>query len=98
NSFARLLPLAKTSVAFMEFGFFHETPVFAHAIDHAHFVAVLEISADARQIDAHADAVFGQLLARADARELEQLWRIKRAAAKNHFTRSASLPALAWIG
>ena len=58
----------------------------AHAIDDPDLVAVLQVLADPRQLDAHGNAERVQHLARADARQHQELRRIESAAAQDHLS------------
>ena len=59
-------------------------PVVAKLAHDAHLVAVLEVRADAGQVDTNRDPVRLELLARADPRELQELRRRERAAGQDH--------------
>ena len=81
----------KLGIAFGEFGAGQHRPVLFHAIDDTDLVTVLEIFADASEVDASWDAMAHQFLARTDAGKHQQLRRVERAAAKNHFTTCSRL-------
>ena len=63
----------------------------AHAVRDRDLVAVLQVAADAGQVDAHGDAVRAQLRGRADARQHQQLRRVEGAAAQDHLAPRAHL-------
>ena len=56
-----------------------------HAVRDRDFVAVLQIAADAWQVDTHGDAVLAQFGGRTDAGQQQQLRRVERAAAQDDF-------------
>ena len=61
------------------------------AVRHARDIVVLQIGADTRQIVHHRHADRLQMLRRPDARDLQQMRRIDRAAAHDHLARRARL-------
>src|SRR5262250_2072024 len=78
-------PLAVVGVAPAEGGALQHLPMIeAHAIDHAHLVAVLEVSPDSGEVDPYGDTVARELRVRADAREHEKLRRVEGAAGQDH--------------
>ena len=70
----------------------------AHPVDDADLVAVLQVAADTRQVDAHRDAELLEFRARSDAREHQELGRVERAAGQDHLASRAGLAALAGVG
>src|SRR5262249_38636361 len=56
----------------------------SHLVNHADFIAVLEVLADAGQRNGDLNVVSPELTWRADAGQHEQLWRIEGAAGENH--------------
>src|SRR5262249_51242292 len=89
-------PLPVVRVASAEGGALQHLPlVEAHAIDHAHFIAVLKIAPDPRQVNTDGEAGVRALRARTDAREHEELRRVDGAPGQDRLPRGAHLATLA---
>ena len=67
----------------------------AHAVRQRDLVAVLQVAADAGQVDAHAMPCSRRSRRRADARQHQQLRRVEGAAAEDHLARARTSRALA---
>ena len=63
-----------------------------HPADDADLVAVLEVHAHPGQVDQHGNPETVQLVLRADAGELQQLWGVERAPRDDHFALGEHLP------
>ena len=86
---AARFPLTKWSIVFSERRACQGVPVFFQPVHDSNFIAVLKILPHAFQNLYRLDAPAFQFRFWTNAREHEQLRRVKRSATKNHFLRSA---------
>src|ERR1043165_6911390 len=95
------LPLGVLRIAGRELGALQHRPFLElHPVDDGDFVAVLQVRADARQVDEalDIDVLMLEVLPRPDAGEHEELRRIERAAGEDDLARDPDVALLARAG